>query len=274
MEKRKEPRFFGVPLKSKAIMTIARCINESIDSKAMVSKNEIKTQLILICFVLGAITCFAQKPQSHTKSNRDDGFVIRPQVSIALMPILSNPNIILPQFQCTFAIQYSSFMSLGAGIGVDYYYHDSYYTQGENHNQKFVSLPFYLTSRFYYPDRKWSPFFEAMVGFHVKSFESKVNLTDEYNYFLLHGSYSDYYEYLSAVGGKWGVVLGVQYKNIDFSVSTCSYLIKCRTEYTFSDYDNLGNRQSVFRSEIRCFNDFSVSLNIAYNFLYNRNKQL
>lgn len=165
------------------------------------------------------------------KSGRDDGFFLRPQINLSANDIYGWMGILTwsLQIHCTLTYQLSAFMSVGIGTGLDAYYHQWNEFLITKTQPLAVSLPIYLNARYYVLDRKWSPYIELTSGF-------SISISDAYMDYIHYeqdeqGNYLYTNEYRNAYysGGKVDVALGIQYKNVDCSVSINSFYWNCES---------------------------------------------
>ncbi len=130
-----------------------------------------------------------------TKSIRQKGLVVRPEIGIGLntsakmqLNILGIAN-----------YQFNPYISLGGGTGL-------IYTNFErNFSQHFFSIPIYANIRGYFCNRKWSPYYDIKLGFN-----GTINQKDYYE------SGHDKYTEINLTGFYADFGLGMQYKNYDF----------------------------------------------------------
>ena len=214
------------------------------------------TVLMLFAFVYKAeaqivvtSTTASTEKTPKTKSIRQKGLVVRPEIGIGLnlekgmqLNILGIAN-----------YQFNPYISLGGGTGLSYNNFD------EDFGQHFFSIPIYANIRGYFCDRKWSPYYDIKLGFNGTInqkdyyYESEINKYTEIN---LTGFYADF-------------GLGMQYKNYDFGIELYLYPVNYDRFYNHFNYDyatNISYYVWEFERSEKRFDCFSVCLKFAYNF--------
>lgn len=229
-----------------------------------------KKCLLVFLVIFTTICCFAQETDTltsaethHEKSGRTDGFVIRPQISFSTLG-MENSNDFFSELDVTVAYRLSGRLTIGVKTGV------SDWNNIEEFDEKatILSLPLCLNIRHYIFDRVWSPYMELSGGYCFKLNDPTIDLLP---YYQIDPNYIyDYYTvYYFSRGAIWDFSLGLQYKNID-----CSLSIKNVPFYRLSRQkcNFLGNDmgpQEYYSS--RDDKRFWIMINLSYNFLLNRN---
>lgn len=192
------------------------------------------------------------------KSGRDDGFLIRPQLSFSTLSE-NYSNSFMAEAQCTFAYQLGPRMSIGCGTG---FLGSSVVVWGKPDHILF-SIPIFLDVRYYILDRLWSPYLELRGGFNLKLNESYYDLKSEFQ----NCTYYDVFQYFK--GSMMDFSVGVQYKNIDCGLSLKNVTMVHYEDYYYTDhyeidgvgYDNIYDSDRYYRDPIWFF-----AINFAYNF--------
>lgn len=218
------------------------------------------TVLMLFAFVYKAeaqivvtSTTASTEKTPKTKSIRQKGLVVRPEIGIGLnlekgmqLNILGIAN-----------YQFNPYISLGGGTGLSYNNFD------EDFGQHFFSIPIYANIRGYFCDRKWSPYYDIKLGFN-----GTINQKDYYEYQEFDNYYESYNKYkyteINLTGFYADFGLGMQYKNYDFGIELYLYPVNYDRFY-YQDV-NFGFSEWIFAESVKEFDLFSVCLKFAYNF--------
>ena len=182
-----------------------------------------------------------------TKSIRQKGLVVRPEIGIGL----NRSERMQPNILGIANYQFNPYISLGGGTGL-------IYTNFERFGQHFFSIPIYANIRGYFCNRKWSPYYDIKLGFY-----GTINQKDS---FFDH----DYEKYtdINLTGFYADFGLGMQYKNYDFGIEL--YLYPLNYDYFHNDfyYDYATSTSyyewNFYGSEKEFY--FSFGLKFAYNF--------
>lgn len=201
-----------------------------------------------------------------TKSIRQKGLVVRPEIGIGLntsakmqLNILGIAN-----------YQFNPYISLGGGAGLSYnnfsvfairdnletVSFNQYFNQDKDFGQHFFSIPIFANIRGYFCDRKWSPYYDIKLGFN-----GTINQKDCIDY----GNYK--FTDINLTGFYADFGLGMQYKNYDFGIEL--YLYPVNYDYFEFYYDYATITSSGSEKEFDCF---SVCLKFAYNFQIKKKK--
>ena len=187
-----------------------------------------------------------------TKSIRQKGLVVRPEIGIGLntsakmqLNILGIAN-----------YQFNPYISLGGGAGLSSNNFDDF-------GQNFFSIPIFANIRGYFCDRKWSPYYDIKLGFNG-TINQKDYITDyeKYTDINLTGFYADF-------------GLGMQYKNYDFGIELYLYPLNYdlfRKEGYYDYATNTWYYVWTFSGSGKEFDHFSVCLKFAYNFQIKKKK--
>lgn len=184
-----------------------------------------------------------------TKSIRQKGLVVRPEIGIGLntawetmqLNILGIAN-----------YQFNPYISLGGGTGLSSNNFDKKF------GQLFFSIPIYANIRGYFCNRKWSPYYDIKLGFN-----GTINQKD-YIYYD-NKKYTD----INVTGFYADFGLGMQYKNYDFGIELYLYPL---------NYDHFYNKsyfatyEWIFSGSEKEFDYFSFGLKFAYNFQIKKKK--
>jgi len=218
------------------------------------------TVLMLFAFVYKAeaqivvtSTTASTEKTPKTKSIRQKGLVVRPEIGIGLnveewmqlkLNILGIAN-----------YQFNPYISLGGGTGLIYNNFDEYFVQ-----QHFFSIPIYANIRGYFCDRKWSPYYDIKLGFN-----GTINQKDYYE------SGNDKYTEINLTGFYADFGLGMQYKNYDFGIELYLYPVNYDKFYYNPD-GYFGFSEWIFAESVKEFDLFSGCLKFAYNFQIKKKK--
>lgn len=192
-----------------------------------------------------------------TKSIRQKGLVVRPEIGIGLntsakmqLNILGIAN-----------YQFNPYISLGGGAGLGL-------SSNNFFGQHFFSIPIFANIRGYFCDRKWSPYYDIKLGFNGTINQKDYIYYDNYKYtdINLTGFYADF-------------GLGMQYKNYDFGIELYLYPLNYNKFYNefYYDYDYATGTSTsyyewTFSESEKEFDSFSVCLKFAYNFQIKKKK--
>lgn len=165
-----------------------------------------------------------------TKSGRDKGWVIRPELGIGGYGFTFNYHVM--GLTGTFEYQFNPYIAIGFGAGLNWYsdfsveitdFHGIGYSYGNHYlsldtcdrsNGGLVSIPLYANLRGYFCDRKLSPYYNLKIGYSAPLVKGTfIGTSSEQNY-------SATYEGDVCLKGIYGSLgLGLQYKSLDFGVS-------------------------------------------------------
>ena len=231
-----------------------------------------KKVFISMLFVLGMATGYESEKTTdsivsdtihHTKSGREDGFIIRSQISFPILIENLGRSYGFAEIQGVFAYRLSSYLTLGLGSGAIGWY-DAF---SEYHDAFLCSAPLYLNVRAFLSNRLWSPYIEISGGFYMNLNQQTIDLTSDYNH-SPGTQYYYYYQHTSLKGSMWDLAFGVQYKNIDCSLTLKKVPISLIYDYKYRQFDDIDHTYKDYSdSHAHVEKHFCVSLNISYNFI-------
>lgn len=193
-----------------------------------------------------------------TKSIRQKGLVVRPEIGIGLGINTSYGKMQLNILGIA-NYQFNPYISLGGGAGLSSNNFDK-----DDKDFHFFSIPIFANIRGYFCDRKWSPYYDIKLGFN-----GTINQKDCIDY----GNYK--YTDINLTGFYADFGLGMQYKNYDFGIELYLYPLNYDLFYKEGYYDyatNTNYYEWIFSRSEKEFDSFSVCLKFAYNFQIKKKK--
>lgn len=184
-----------------------------------------------------------------TKSIRQKGLVVRPEIGIGLntawetmqLNILGIAN-----------YQFNPYISLGGGAGL---------SSNNFFDEHFFSIPIFANIRGYFCDRKWSPYYDIKLGFN-----GTINQKD----YIYYGDYK--YTDINLTGFYADFGLGMQYKNYDFGIELYLYPLNYDYFHKLYKFPSFSYYEWTFSGSEKEFDHFSVCLKFAYNFQIKKKK--
>lgn len=208
----------------------------------------------------------------HSKSGREKGFVLRPEIGVGInnlhdfikiSPFVYNLN-------GTIAYQYNPIFAFGGGVGFDYYpdliFGEADYDEVE---YKTTVIPIFANMRAFFCDRELSPFLDVKIGYALPLAAHQV--WNSYGY----PSASHELKYLFS-GLKLNCGLGLQYKGVDIVFALGKFDAHLKTKATVN---SIGVDNETFKDIVLSNDDVgwisSYTISIAYNVqLKKRGKEL
>ena len=177
----------------------------------------------------------------YEKSGREKGIVIRPEILATHDGDSPGGNLI--NIHAIVAYQFNPYFSIGGGLGIDNLFCSS------NHYKDFtlIGIPFYVNAKTYFLDRKFSPYFDLKVGYHIPI--SEGNTYDGIN---------SHYEIDRMEGILTYGTLGVEYHHFDLGFTLGRYLV------LYDSYD-IGSDTLIGKGN---HDHIIFLLSLAYNFQF------
>jgi len=183
----------------------------------------------------------ASTTRTYEKSGRVKGLVIRPEILATQDSDPPSGNLI--NIHAIVAYQFNPYFSIGGGLGIDILFCSS------NHYKDFTltSIPLYANAKAYFLDRKFSPYFDLKVGYHIPISEGSTynGINSHYNIDRMEGILT------------YGT-LGVEYRHFDLGFTLGRYFV-------LYDYYDIGSDTLIGTGD---YDHIIFLLSLAYNFQF------
>lgn len=176
----------------------------------------------------------------YEKSGRVKGLVIRPELGITY--IFYNPEGFFLSANATIAYQFNPYFAVGVGTGIDNTFCSNPYYESTH-----TGLPIYVNARAYFLDRKFSPYFDFKVGYHLP-----LNLC--FSHVSIYG--------FKMKGLLASGTIGVQYHGFDLGITLSCF---GTTHYDLDPESNVWHP-----SDQRPQTNLAGMLSLAYNFQFKK----